>query len=111
MKNDIFQVTRDQYVGFLSQIKPEARKIITEQNDNYTLYKVYSKLNNIHLCSRKIYNDKCGANIQRYYVYNMPLDEQRRAPIPVQKIILETKEQVQEFFNILNKLSQERSNK
>jgi len=37
----------------------------------------------------------------------MPLDEERVKPKPVMQIKLDTKEQVQTFFDALNKLQQE----
>lgn len=109
MENDIFEVTRDEYIGFLSQIKPEARETVTETEEKYVIYKIYSKLNNNHLCTKKVPVGKQNDDIQHYYIYNMPLKEQRQQPTPVHKYTLKTQEQVQEFLKILNQLSQERA--
>ena len=42
-----------------------------------------------------------------YYVFNMPDDDERIAPKPVMKITLDNKEDVQAFFDALNKLQLE----
>lgn len=40
----------------------------------------------------------------------MPLDEERQPPRAVRKITLETKEEVQAFFDALSKLKKEQDN-
>ena len=41
----------------------------------------------------------------------MPEDYERQAPIPKQQVVLETKEQVQAFFDFLAKKAKEENNK
>jgi len=50
------------------------------------------------------------SGLEQYYVYNMPADDERVAPKPVQIFNLETKEEVQTFFEILNKLQEHKAN-
>ena len=40
----------------------------------------------------------------KYYVFEMPEDNERQAAKPVRKIILETKEEVEHFFKALSDL-------
>lgn len=39
-----------------------------------------------------------------YYVFDMPLDEERRPPRKVKRITLDTREEVEAFFHLLNNL-------
>ena len=39
-----------------------------------------------------------------YYVFDMPLDEERKPPRKVRKITLDTREEVEAFFHLLNNL-------
>ena len=71
--------------------------------DDLTIMKIKSKKTGTHLCTRMITED--GA--EYYYVFNMPSDEERIAPKPVMKITLDTKEDVQAFFDAINKLQLE----
>lgn len=105
MDNSIYEVTRDDYVGFLQQIKPEAMKEETEKLNDFIFIKTYSINSGIHLCSKIIPIKDNKMDIPHYYIFNMPDDQERQPPKPVRKIVLETKEEVQEFFNILSKIS------
>ena len=100
--DDIYEVSRDEYVGFLNQIRPSARATKTLEEKNYTILNSYSIKNNNHLCTRMI--PKNEDEIEKYYVINMPDDDERQAPKAVRKIVLESKEEVQTFFDILSKL-------
>ena len=48
--------------------------------------------------------------IEHYFIFNMPEDNERIAPKPVMKVTLETKEEVQTFFDILNKIQRGENN-
>lgn len=108
MDNEIYEVSRDEYVGFLNQIKPDAYFSETIEEDNYFFIKVYSKNSGTHLCTRIM--PKSTDEEGHYYVFNMPDNEERCAPIAIRKIHLETREQVQEFFNALSKIQKEMNN-
>lgn len=104
MKNkEIYEVSRDEYAGFLDQIKPECRDVQKIEEDDTITLNVYSKKTNKLLCSRVAPQNA----YERYYVFNMPDNDECRAAKPVQKIVLETKEEVQAFLDIINKLSHE----
>ena len=104
---DIFSVSRKEYIGFLEQIKPENKKIETERHDWITTTKVYSKKTNKCLCSRVTYSERVEGEEckpERYYIFEMPDDDERREPLRKVKLNLKTKEEVQAFFNALSKM-------
>lgn len=105
MISDIYEVTRDEYVGFLDQIKPECRDTqIIGQGEPYTELNIFSLDGKRHFATRTINED----GEEKYYVIDMPLDEERKPPKHVRKIILDTKEEVQAFVNILAKIQKEK---
>ena len=99
----IYEVTRGDYKTFVEQIKPEYREVKTEQvGDTHTATKIYSKKTNKCLCSRVMYSANYGEpEPEKYYIFEMPDNDERRAPIPHYQLKLETKEEVQAFFNFL----------
>ena len=103
MNEEIYEVNRDEYAGFMNEIKPECRDAEIIYQDNYTLLKVISKKTKKHLCSRYIFED----GNEKYYIYEMPDNDERQRGKPVRKITLETKEEVQAFFDILSNISKE----
>lgn len=98
--DDIYEVSRDEYVGFIGQINKNMMDVEQYYEEDSTIVKIKSKTTGIYLCSRIIPKD----DIERYYVFNMPLDEERVPPKPVCKIQLDGKEEVQTFFNALASL-------
>ena len=102
MDNSIYEVDRDEYVGFIGQLNKEMMDVEQYYQDHMTFMKIKSKNTGIHLCTRIITEDD-----EHYYIFNMPADDERVAPKPVMKITLNSKEEVQNFFNALNKLQQE----
>ena len=106
MNNDIYEVSRDEYVGFINQIKPEMRLTETTTENGFHFIKTYSVKYGTHLCTRIVPTDEV-AELEHYFIFNMPRSEERCAPKPVKKIILETQEEVQAFFDIVSKISKE----
>lgn len=106
MSNDIYEVTRDEYAGFIGQLNKEKCDVEQYFEDGITIMKIKSKTTGVHFCTRIIPED----DVEHYYVFNMPLPEERITPKPVMKVKLETKEEVQAFFNALAKLQQEKKN-
>ena len=100
MDKSIFEVTRDEYVGFIREINPNSRIMEKEEDERAVRLKVVSNKTGKVLCERIIPEE--GDEI--YYVYEMPDPNERIAPKPVQKIVLETPEEVQAFMDILSKL-------
>jgi len=106
MDNSIYEVERDDYAGFIGQLNKEMMDVEQFYEENATIMKIISKATGQHLCTRIIPDE----GEEHYYVFNMPLPEERVAPKSVLKIILDDKEQVQNFFNALNKMQQEKTN-
>lgn len=106
MDNSIYEVTRDEYAGFIGGLKKDVCDVEQYYENNMTIIKIRSKLRNVHFCTRIIPED----DIEHYYVFNMPLAEESVPNKPVMKINLETKEEVQAFFDALNKLQRENKN-
>ena len=100
MDNSIYEVDRDEYAGFIGQLNKQMMDVEQLYESNTTFIKIKSKTTGMHLCSRIIPED----DEEHYYIFNMPLDEERIAPKPVMKVTLDTKEEVQAFFDALNKL-------
>ena len=103
--NSIYEVTRNEYKGFVEQIKPEYRRVEIEEVDKkHTATKIFSINTGKCLCSRVTYSADYGTpEPEKYYVFEMPENYERQAPIPKQQIVLETKEEVQAFFDFLAK--------
>lgn len=112
MDSSIYEVTRDDYKGFVNQIKPECRDVRVEEiGDTHVAAKIYSKKTGKCLCSRVAYSADYGdPDPEKYYIFEMPDDDERCAPIPVQRITLTSKEEVQAFFDAIKKLQEEHKN-
>lgn len=100
--DEIYEVPRDDYVGFFDQIKPACRRTEKDENGDYTFLRTYSTKTNKLLCLRMI--PKLDDLEEHFYVYEMPDDDERRAGRPRRKLILSTQEEVQAFFDILAKV-------
>jgi hypothetical protein len=105
MDNNIYEVTRDEYAGFIGQLNKEMMDIEQFYQKDMTFIKIKSKNTGIHLCTRIIPDE----GEEHYFVFNMPADNERIAPKPVMKIQLDTKEEVQAFFDALNKIQQNKN--
>lgn len=105
----IYEVTRDEYIGFVEQIKPECRRVEVEQIDpRHTAAKIFSVNTGKCLCSRVAYSANYGEpEPETYYVFEMPEVDERKPPIPKRKIILTTKEEVQALFDYISKKQKE----
>ena len=103
MDNSIYEVERNEYAGFIGQLNKEMMDVEQYYEEDLTIMKIKSKNTGIHLCTRII----PAEGEEHYYVFNMPADDERITPKPVMKITLDTKEDVQAFFDALNKLQSE----
>ena len=106
MDNSIYEVTRDEYAGFIGQLNKQMCDVEQFFEDGITIMKIKSKATGMHFCTRIIPED----DIEHYFIFNMPADNERIAPKPVRKVTLETKEEVQTFFDILNKIQRGENN-
>ena len=110
MDNSIYEVTRDEYVGFLDQIKPDARMVKNDESlEEYKIIKTYSIKTGKLWCTRII--PKSDEETEHFYVFEMPDDDERQAPRIKRKVVLKTKEEVQNFFNALNNAMKEKEAK
>ena len=103
MDNSIYEVERDDYVGFIGQLNKQMCDVEQFYEEDMTIIKIKSKTTGTHLCTRII--PESGE--EHYFIFNMPTDSERIEPKPVMKVTLNTKEEVQAFFDALNKLHSE----
>ena len=104
MDNSIYEVERDDYVGFIGQLNKQMMDVEQTYKDDSNILSIYSKTTGKHLCTRIISQD----GTEKYYVINMPEGNERVEKKRVLQIKLETKEEVQAFFDALNKIQKEK---
>lgn len=102
-ENSIYEVTREDYKGFVSSINPECRTVEEKRvGINHIATKIFSKKTGKCLCSRLTSDADYGEHEpERYYIFEMPEPEERIPPKPVVRVQLTTKEQVQKFFDYI----------
>lgn len=101
--NSKFEVDRDWYVSFIGQLNKSMMDVEQSYFEDISILKVRSKKTGKLLCTRMITND----NNEFYYIFEMPDDDERVEPKPVMKITLDDRNDVQAFFDILNKIQKE----
>lgn len=107
--DEIYKVGREDYKAFVEQIEPEFRRIDTIKANNFTDTRIFSKNTNELLCARISWAEDMKKP-EEYYIINMPEDYERRAPIPKLRLNLETREEVQAFFNAISRMNKVNSN-
>jgi hypothetical protein len=105
MDNSVYEVSRDEYAGVVAQINPKFADIEKYHEQNCTIIKIVSK-KGVHFTTRLIPED----GEEGYYVFNLPSAEESLPPKAIRKITLETKEEVQAFFDALSKLQEVKKN-
>jgi len=100
--DEVYEVTRDEFKGFMGQIKPSCFTYEKYNHGDTQEIKITSMDSTRHFATVKQSDEDI-----HYYIYEMPLDDERQAPQRVRQITLETKEEVQAFFNALNKIQKE----
>jgi hypothetical protein len=110
---NIYEVSRNEYKGFVEQIKPECKRVeIKKIDEEHTATEIFSVNTGKCLCSRITYSADYGEHEpEKYYVFEMPEKYERQASIPKQQLVLETKEEVQAFFDFLAKKNKKENNK
>lgn len=110
---DIFSVTRGDYKNFVQEIKPEFRDVQTIELNNYTTAtKIFSKKTGKCLCSRVTYSERKKGEEripEKYYIFELPDNEERQEVVPKVQVVLETPEQVQKFLDALKKMKEEQN--
>ena len=102
--DNIYEVEKDDYITFIGQLNKNLMDVELFHTENYTWVKVISKKTKKLLCTRGI-NPECEQEL--YYIYNYPDDDERCEPKAVCKIKLESREEVQAFFDAISKLQKE----
>lgn len=98
MNIDIFEVTRKDYHAFVERIIPGKGRIVDEQNG---FIKIYSNATDKCWCGRK---EATEEEAEKYYIFDYPEVDEWGPPVPKVRLTLETKEEVQAFFNALSEL-------
>ena len=73
MDNDIYEVDRDDYVGFIGQLNKEKCHVDVSELDDMTTIKISSKVSGTHFCTRIIQKD----GEEHYFVFHMPAKNER----------------------------------
>jgi hypothetical protein len=101
MDNSIYEVEKEDYKTFIQQLNTEKTHKEESWLEQVHIVKIISNSTNTHLCSRISDSE---LEEEHYYIFNYPNDNERIAPKPVCTINLDTREEVQTFFNALSKL-------
>lgn len=105
--NEIYEVSRAEYKSFVETIKPETREIKERDIDEeHKTIEIFSKKTGKRLTSRIIHTAEKNHEPEKYYIFEMPDDDERSAPIPKVQVVLETKEQVQAFLDGMKKMKE-----
>lgn len=110
--NEIYEVSRAEYKSFVETIKPETREIKERDIDKeHKTIEIFSKKTGKRLTSRIIHTAEKNHEPEKYYIFEMPDDDERSAPIPKVQVVLETKEQVQAFLDGMKRMKEMKKEK
>ena len=111
MYDERFEVDRVDYKNFFQTLKPDCKKIEEKQLDGgFTAVETYSVKNNKYLASR-VYNIEDDSIPEKYYIFELPDADEVNPPLPYTRIVLDSKEQVQAFFDCLSKSKEEENDR
>lgn len=99
---ELFQVTRDEFNSLVDELKSYRREIATDEDEIYNILRIYSTKTHRLLCEK--YVPREVETEELYYIYNLPDDDERGTPKIRRKVVLETQEEVQAFFDIISKI-------
>ncbi len=102
--DEMYEVTRDEFVGFKDQFKSGIYLTEKDSDDKLNTLKYISIKTGALLCAQ---TEDINTGDMKYYVITMPDDDERKAPPRKRKIELQTREEVEAFFKIINDLIQE----
>lgn len=94
---EVYMVTRDEFKGFIDELKPECIEYKVYQNEDMKVIRIFAKDDYERCFAEQVIKPEEII----YFIYELPKDEERNAPKPIRKVVLETKEEVQRFFEIL----------
>ncbi len=98
--DEIYEVERDQYAGLIGEMKTKCFNMDISYMENATIVTLTSKKTGKIVTKCIIHED----GNEQYYIYELPENDERLAPKKILKYELQTKEEVQAFFDILNKI-------
>lgn len=105
MNDDIYEVDREDYLGFLQTLKPNCCNETQEKIDDWH-YQIIetSKLTGAVLCKKKVTLDlqKEYVTDERYYIITLPEAEESQKPTGKLHIELKTAEELKAFFKIIS---------
>lgn len=100
--DDLYEVSRSEYSGFVRSVKPEIRDIREYGDSDGTIHiELWSKTHNIRLCGR-ISNPQTN-DPERYYIWDYPEENEMQEWTPGRRIVLDTPQQVQAVFDAIKK--------
>lgn len=103
-QNDIYEVDRETYKSFFQELKPSCRRTEKIMLDENTVAIETTSINTgAVLCRRTYDNLEEHIEPERYYIFTMPESDERREIKPTLQIRLETPQEVQAFFDLLNR--------
>ena len=100
---DIYEVTRDEYTGFIMELNKAMMDVTISYEEDLAIEKIFSKKTGKLLCTRVLSNEE----EPHYFIYDMPEQEEKIPPKAVLKINITTKEEAQSLFDALNKMQLE----
>ena len=100
MNKEIYQVERDEYAGLIKEMKTACFDMEKEYEGATIHIKLVSKKTG-KLISERIIDEEQN---ESYYIYELPDNDERLPSKKIRQYHLETKEEVQAFFDILNKI-------
>lgn len=107
MDKDIFEVSRDEYAGLIGEMKVKCFDMEKEYQNTDIYIRLKSKKTGKLITERIIHDN----SEEQYYIFELPNIDERLAPKKIRQYQLETKEEVQAFFNILNKLQKKENDR
>lgn len=112
MDNSIYEVNREDYKNFIEQMAPGSGQVKHVEAGIYHYTYIYSKKTNKKLCGKRTFigENSHKKHPEKYYIFEMPDNDERRDPIPKVRLELKTKEEVQAFFNAISKMNKEQKN-
>ena len=105
--DEIYEVERDQYAGLIGEMKTSCFHMDTSYQEDKTIITLTSKATGKLITKRIIDAD----GNETYFIYDLPENSERLAPKKIRKYELQTKEEVQAFFDFLaKKIKEENKN-
>lgn len=100
MDDEIYEVGRNEYVGLIGEMKTDCFDMEKEYLEDTTVIKLVSKKTGKLITKRIIPHE----DEEKYFIYEMPDNDERLAPKRIRQVTLESKEEVEHFFKALNEL-------